>query len=427
MQDIPYSSLIGAVIGGINALQGKSRIEMRELLDGYLVPPNLPAGENQVVWITSEGLRAVEQIAVKWRRISGDGSKVSVAEAKKAASKAIGRLITSPQYASLEDALTADQIRREIDSEISDWIGESEHFFKVHLFRHHDTQRMFLGPVCLETGNAWKDRVLTVGPDDHGEARHLADFASAPWIGSVSIKERSYERSIEHASICIRVALDALALPLSLSQSREIRGPSDSFEARRVETTTRFQNGFVGWSGSREVFGLRSSKDEIERFLGEAKTYFQQVGDIVEILTGREEGGIYQSLKRRWIESMYWFGDSRRSQDDFIGIVKIGIALDILSGGGQYAGIVQLCQKLWGVGKGDVISSDGRTVEKIVDQIYQKGRSQISHGGRFGLLEDLPILRLDADKFASKTLMMFAENLHSYSGPDDPRAFRAAA
>lgn len=124
---------------------------------------------------------------------------------------------------------------------------------------------------------------------------------------------------------------------------------------------------------------------------------------------------------------MYWFGQSRRDTNDFIALVKIGVALDILANGTKERGIIALCCALTDLPKSDVISSSGHTIGSLVSSIYKDGRSQIAHGGnRFGLLNDLPVDLELADYFCANTLTGYLMRLSIYVGKDDYSTFLAA-
>jgi hypothetical protein len=59
---------------------------------------------------------------------------------------------------------------------------------------------------------------------------------------------------------------------------------------------------------------------------------------------------------RRWAEAMYWFGQARREPNEFIALVKLGIALDVLAKGGKAKGILALTRAIFGKSGNDVIA-----------------------------------------------------------------------
>jgi hypothetical protein len=123
---------------------------------------------------------------------------------------------------------------------------------------------------------------------------------------------------------------------------------------------------------------------------------------------------------------MYWFGQARRDRNEFIALVKFGIALDVLAKGLRANGILQLTCALFDKRDSDVITSDNRALKEIVKTLYEEGRSQIAHGGRLALLQELPIdLRL-ADGFTARVLANYIVFATRYTGPDTYEEFLKA-
>ena len=419
------NDLIQAVIGGVEALQKKTFSEVRSIVgDDYLIPPSLPLGDGKSIWITPAGLVAVDRLAALWRRRSPLGKQTSANEARKATALAIAKLLVGTDADGAEPTLTPGRIDRAVDDQISSLLSEVTHYFQAHLFRHSTIECLNIGPVFLETSSRWKSRVLDIQGDDVDRSKHGEWFVEAPWVGSVTVRGRTLERSREHAAACLRLALDSLTLPMTINQAREVRGPSDTIQECRSHSFTQHENGFLGFGISREVFGLRSGAEAIDSFVARQQSFLDLVGDAISGIVDEQPGHANANLKRRWLEALYWFGEARRSPDDFVALVKTGIVLDILSGGGRAGGIITLCSNLWGCAEDHAITSDGRSVKKLVDQIYNEGRSRLAHGGRFGLLEEIPLVRNDADRFTAIVLVNYMLRLARYKGRDDAKAFR---
>ncbi len=195
--------LINAVIEGVDALQNKTFREVRNIVGkDYLIPPSLPLGDGKSVWITPTGLQAVDRLAALWRKRSAIGKKTSANEARKATARAIAQLLTAPEFDSAEKALTPARIDQAVDDQISSLLGEVTHYFQAHLFRHSTIQSLQIGPVLLEPSKRWQTRVLDAQGDDTDRSKPGAWFVRAPWIGSVTVRGRTFERSREHAAAC---------------------------------------------------------------------------------------------------------------------------------------------------------------------------------------------------------------------------------
>lgn len=416
--------LIQSVIDGVNALQKKTFREARSIIgESYMLPPSLPAGDGKSIWITPAGLKAVDQLAALWRKNSVLGKQTSLREARKATAQGIAKLLIAPDFETAAEALTLKGINRAVEAQVAALLGEVTHYFQVHLFRHSGIDTLKIGPVLLERAERWKARVLDMREDDVDRSSPGERFTKAPWVGSVTVRGRTLERSREHAAACLRLALDSVTLPMSISQAREVRGPSDTIREGQTHTFTEHINGFLGWSSSREVFGLRSSAEDVDEFVSNQQGFFNLAGDAISNIVDERSASLNPNLKRRWLESLYWLGESRRDTDDFVALVHLGIALDVLSGGRGDQGIARMCGIIQRCEIDKPFASDGRSIRKLVRQIYKEGRSRIAHGSRYGLLEDLPLSRVDADRFTALILIGFLCDLRDYTGGDDPKIF----
>jgi len=161
---------------------------------------------------------------------------------------------------------------------------------------------------------------------------------------------------------------------------------------------------------------LLSKNTSLRSSVGQAITAFVTVTDT----------GNAPNLLRRWIEAMYWFGQARHEHNDFIALVKFGIALDVLAKGGSALGILDLCRALFGKQANDVIAPDNRTLKQVVEKVYNEGRSRIAHGGSLALLRELPVELSLADSLTAHSLASYVVYASQYGGPDTYEAFLAA-
>lgn len=127
--------------------------------------------------------------------------------------------------------------------------------------------------------------------------------------------------------------------------------------------------------------------------LPETRKLRHAVGDALSAFVDVQSAAPALNLKRRWVEAMYWFGQARREGSDFVALVKLGITLDILAKGGKFRGILTMSGAVLGMKDSDPITSDQRSLKSFVKQLYDDSRSQIAHGGRLALLQELPLER----------------------------------
>jgi hypothetical protein len=168
--------------------------------------------------------------------------------------------------------------------------------------------------------------------------------------------------------------------------------------------------------------GPRIGDDEnaAQDFLQATVDYRDAAGKALEELKTSSSNGP-ASLRRRWCDALFWFGAARRDTTEFMALVHYGVALDILAKGGGDRGITCLLSKLFA--RSPTEGSDGTTLKGDVESLYRQARSQLSHGGRPALLEDMPLSREKADRLVAGALCQYICCLDRYGGTDDYTAF----
>src|ERR1700730_3072292 len=131
-------------------------------------------------------------------------------------------------------------------------------------------------------------------------------------------------------------------------------------------------------------------------------------------------------LHQRWLDALYWFGQSRREPTEFVGLVNAGICLDVLANGRKAGGIIGLRCALFSIQADSAVMADGTSLKSLVETIYNEGRSKISHGGQPNLLKELPIQRDTTIIFAAHALARYMEGLSRYNGPDQYEDYLSA-
>jgi hypothetical protein len=122
-----------------------------------------------------------------------------------------------------------------------------------------------------------------------------------------------------------------------------------------------------------------------------------------------------------------WFGEACNEPLDFAAIVKFVAALDTLAKGRQVDGICKLIQRRYPVKDMNApFLNDGTSAKKLIQQIYDTGRSKIVHGTRSSLIDDLDQMRARAELLATIVLSACIFWLDTYSGPDDVSAFSSS-
>ncbi|EMB3263234.1 MAG: HEPN domain-containing protein [Klebsiella michiganensis] len=164
--------------------------------------------------------------------------------------------------------------------------------------------------------------------------------------------------------------------------------------------------------------------DAISALLHENKKFIDAVGSIINSVINKNEHP-NKDLSIRWTTSLNWYAEAQREQDDAIALAKIGISLDVLSGGGEWVGILEMVKNILGFDDQYVIfEKPHKTVLKeFISDLYNNGRSQIVHGNHIDRLMPFEQQRKKASKMCRVILMESAHNLINYSGDGSHNAF----
>lgn len=269
-------------------------------------------------------------------------------------------------------------------------------------------------------------------PEDCSTIKGLAGsiygaVKECPSIIKVTISGYEKEYSRKLAKIVCKTALDSISLCIgsralfhqqALQEERLV--PIGSYSL--VET-----DGFLwlpGQSLSDRVPHL--SGDQVDKILTDMDFVLPALAFILDGLVTPERHS-YPKLANRWATALDWFGEGSRESSDAIAVAKLGTSLDVLSAGGKYAGIAAMVSNLIGTAGDSVVvqGSKPRTLNQLIKDIYDNGRSKILHGTHFDRLESFKDERERASYFARIALIESAVRLSKYTGSDDDKSFRA--
>lgn len=222
------------------------------------------------------------------------------------------------------------------------------------------------------------------------------------------------------------MALDSLGLPLDLKSSRNLRGPGHEVEARTSHGLSQYDGRGLNRSWSVDFPHLGGRPGAQVALLHDTRKLRAAVGEALVAFIEVQSTRSATALKQRWVEAMYWFGQSRREKSDFIALVKLGIALDVLAKGSKARGICDMACAVLGIQATDAITTDNVTLKDFVKKLYNDGRSRISHGGALALLQELPLELHQADGFSANVLTGYVACLEKYTGPDTYQDFLKA-
>ena len=458
--------LIETINRGIIDVKNMSSEQRRDWMKEYqLVPPNIPLGSGSFIFTTAEGLAALHEFGRRWRnenpqrqRILGEDKAAELAvltygELLKRENENYYRGDTNLKVAFKElllERLAAMQVAL-------------AHYLPCQIFDQPNLPSFEVGPVRFVPRDLWLENVQRKAGKplawvnevrDHWAGRsevgkptpqslELGDsttdgnpwaawevvdaVGSCIWIAIIEIPGREYLQSRSCAEAVVRLAIDTLGLPLAPVMARRIRHTADETRPRLRRSLMQAEGGGLSSGSHLDLPSLRGAPGRDEALLDHTANLRAWAGAAIQSLVETKPSSPISNLHQRWLDALYWFGQSRREPTEFVGLVNVGICLDVLAKGQKARGIIALCCALFGMQPDTIVlAADGTSLRGLVATIYNEGRSQIGHGGRPSLLKELPIRVDTAIIFAAHVLARYIEGLSRYDGPDRYESYLSA-
>lgn len=419
-----------------------------------MIPPSIPVENGRLVFTTDEGLNAICALGEHWRTEDKDRRvRIGPERMPQLAVNEFGRMLQDNGGRLWEPDAYRETVRtfkQRLDAALAAAARDATHYFPCHVVQSPQAASFAVGPVRFMRRREWLDQVAaTAGRDlgwldavsDHWEngsavpsssghdgltAGTIIDAIRTQWIASVSVKGNELGRSAERATYAVRLAIDALSLPLRRDLGLDLRGPGDELRVTKITRFSQFPGLDLNIGGTLDMPDLFSHPPQAEEFLTGTSELRDDAGWAIESVIVLERDTELADLRRRWCDALYWFGDARRDRTGFAALVRYGMALDVLAKGSKANGITEMVCGLFDRTETSPIMSDGMTLKAAVEAIYNEGRSQFGHGGRPALLEDLPFPREGADHLVRLALDAYLWNLRRYLGTDDADEFLQA-
>jgi len=449
--DAPLDDLIDRAIKGVRELQEKNDDELKEWLKNRpFLPPTIPLGFEGVRLITDDGLQALHEFGRRWRNEDVQRrSRLDENTAAQLAAKVFGDMLQGEVLKGMPPDTDAKRAFKELlDKNLEALSYELEYSFPCRLFDDDHVASFEVGPVRFLRRNEWLSAVaLRASPakaplieivesywsgkgsapaDSEMTANAVATDFISNWVATVSVSDRARHNARAMAEVAVRVAIDTLGLPMGAKTGGNLRGPGDEIRTRLARVFSQLKGRDIDYSIALDRPRLAGRPGDYAKFIGDTARLREAAGKALTSLIELSPATPTPTLHRRWVEAMHWFGEARRETVPSIALVKIGICLDVLAKGRRAKSILALCSALFGMKETDRATSVGHNLKRLIETIYDEGRSQIAHGGKLFLLGDLPISREDADYVASAALELYVSCLDLYSGPDDYDAFAKA-
>jgi hypothetical protein len=276
------------------------------------------------------------------------------------------------------------------------------------------------------------------GPEQGPNGRIIREIADAvgpcPWVCEIKVLGHTDGRSRQKALLAVRIALSAISLAWQTpSQQAARNGTGLIYELgpAHIRDTVTFQNGSFAVASHQSVLRLGRflTMGDSAAFAASTGRRLETVGVALDTFLSTNPSGPKVLLEEALCRSLIWFGEACNEPLDFMAIVKFGAALDALANSKRAHGICELVQRRCAVSD-DIDApflTDGTSAKRLVDEIYNTGRSQIVHGTRSSLVDDLEELRARAEVLASLVLRASIHWLDTYAGIDDVNAFATQA
>lgn len=446
---VTLDELIERVIAGVKEIQAKSPDELSKWLNqqGHLVPPSVPLPHAAHCLITEGGLKALYEFGRRWREEDAERKqRLDAATAEQLSRRVFGEMLDGEAVKNMPPTTDAkDAFKELLKASLEALSHEVEFSFPCRLFDDEQVLPFQVGPVRFQKRADWLKSVadrakpkiptwagvvesywdgrVSAPPDQDLTARAVTEEFVSNWVAMVCVSGHTRKAAESAAKIAVRIAIDTLGLPLGAPLAQNLRGPGDEIRARLRRTFVQLKGRDVTYSSTLDLPRIARRPGDYAAFISDTARLRDAAGKAVTTLLELKPSARTPELLRRWAEAMHWFGEARREPVPSIALVKFGITLDVLARGTKAGGILLLCCALFDMKEADLATSEGRTLKKLVETIYNEGRSRIAHGGNLFLLADLPISPETADYTVSVALDFYIRFLDVYSGTDDYDAF----
>lgn len=354
------------------------------------------------------------------------------------------------------DPQNTKKIRDYVLQELGKLSATFTHYFPIVSIGLERDKPYVIGPVTLMTREQWLQRVdfcdsaketyLAKKHENYRwkelvrdalleekDARNVPGLAGAALMAIeehksfASVTLHGYERELSRkvAEVICKSALDSISLAFGgrdhfLNQAMAVDRMPPSGTDTLVET-----DGQLWIPGS--SLGLRHRSDPVRSitYENDNREIFTIFGGVLQGLATPTELS-HPNLSNRWATALEWLAEGSRDRNDAMALAKMATCLDILACGGRYKGILDMLSHLLEVPEDHAITtgSNPKQLKEVVKMIYDSGRSQILHGTHFKRLLSFQEEKSYAATLARLALIISAERLTVYTGPDENKTFR---
>lgn len=263
-------------------------------------------------------------------------------------------------------------------------------------------------------------------PQQNSDARSMVRFAHPDqWIACTHVDGFGRDESNRRGLLATRVALDTVRLILAQGRRHLVSTAADSVVPFSVDGINQLPGKNVArrWHTNRP--GVSGGPDLAKQLVTSSGDLRAAAGRCIDAATNAAQMHECPALAERWFNACHWFGRGCLADVDFTAVVMLVISLDVLCGGLQEKGIVELVGRLLDVPASQPVLP-GMSLKRLVEKMY-KLRSEVAHGSILAVHEELDIERSQLESLAAIALNEYVIKLDNYAkaaGIDDRDAFR---
>ncbi len=417
------------------------------------LPPGLPLSDGRQMSATSELLDAVYDYSNMILDNNPDlKSRFKKRDLYQLAARSFGEVLQSIDLDQTNIEL-CDTVKKNVDAKLQEMIGRHRQAVQLalgcHLLDGGAAYPIAIGPVVFETREQWRSRMELEDKLTAITARRL----KATWDGQTLRKRKTINEALDERAmidtigecpivctvstdglsskminekglLAARLAMTAISLvwtnpSLALSWMN-LRYDGQAF--RRDYILFR-DGGYAGRASSiSQMPSGRWTDDETISYLKSYQRLFDQVGEALNYYVQPATSAVRPTTMNALFLSLWWFYESCREPSDQMATTKFAASMDALTGGYKAKGIIKFIEARLGVAADNKIMKDGRTVRKVVTDIYDSKRSRMIHGSSDSFAHDWSDVRSAAEAVGRHCLIAAIDWLANNPRSDDIEA-----
>lgn len=245
------------------------------------------------------------------------------------------------------------------------------------------------------------------------------------WVACCDVQGFEASESRRRGILAARVALDTIRLALTRPNRSLISTSADSVQPFSIDRLSQLPNRDLAHGSGINRKGLSGAPDLARAIVDQSSDLFDAAGQCIGAAASTSINFGCPKLAERWLNSVHWYGRACIADVDFVGVVMLVIALDVLSGGLEQNGILELIARLTGLRTSHTVLNDGTSLKQLVERTY-KLRSEVAHGSILAVHAELDDVRGHLEDLTSAALDHYVIALKKFAeggGRDDRDEF----